>query len=464
MSFSASFYTFSKRINSTKQPSGTGTIHDIILKDGCSAINPTIALKLGQSDNPTAYNYCHISSFNRYYFISDWYYDNRQWFAKLTVDPLASWKTSIGSYSGYVLRAASAYDGDIVDMLYPAISDVTVIGNGASSAPNWVTSAGDGYYILGIMGKNNGQNGGAVTYYRATPAAMQTLCNYLLDTTHLGTIDDISEDLLKCIFNPLQYIVSCMWVPFTPIVTTGNKYVGWWDVSSAGIQPLGSTLKWELSVNYSIPKHPKAATRGNYLNMPPFSSYNLYAGAWGVIPINNSYLIGRTTLYTHLKVDLMTGSGKLSIEDSSGNILEEHFTQVGVPVQVGQNLINQGAVSGVVGGAFNTISSALTGNVGSMLESGLNTIGNAAALSQSVPATVGGNGSMTFENTWKLVGRFFDIADEDLASRGRPLCAARTLSNLAGYIQCSDADPEISCTDEEMAAIVNYLNSGFYME
>ena len=105
-----------------------------------------------------------------------------------------------------------------------------------------------------------------------------------------------------------------------------------------------------------------------------------------------------------------------------------------------------------------------TGNVGSMLESGLNTIGNAAALSQSVPATVGGNGSMTFENTWKLVGRFFDIADEDLASRGRPLCAARTLSNLAGYIQCSDADPEISCTDEEMAAIVNYLNSGFYME
>ena len=57
-----------------------------------------------------------------------------------------------------------------------------------------------------------------------------------------------------------------------------------------------------------------------------------------------------------------------------------------------------------------------------------------------------------------------DIADEDLASRGRPLCKAKTISSLSGYIMCSDADPDIACTDYELAQIVSYMNGGFYYE
>ena len=463
MSFNATFYTFSKKLNSTKQPSG-GSDYSIELKADSSIINPTIKLDVGQSGNPTAYNYCYIAAFNRYYWVSNWRWAERLWTAECKVDSMASWKSNIGSYTAYVIRSASAYNGNVIDLLYPTLSDVTITGSGASASPNWATSADDGYYIIGIMGKDNGQNGGAVTYYRASPSGMTALCNYMLDAANFSSVTDITEDLLKCIFNPLQYIVSCMWVPFTPIVVNGHPYVGWWECNVAGVNPLGSTLKWELSVNYNIPKHPKAATKGNYLNGAPFSQYTLYAGAWGVIPINSAYLMGQSTLYTHLKVDLMTGSGKLAIMDSSGNILEEHFAQVGVPIQVGQNLINQGAVGGVAGGAANTISSALTGNLGGMLSSGLNTIGSAAELSQSIPSTVGGNGSMTYDNQWKLIGKFMDIANEDNTSRGRPLCAARTISGLSGYIECADADPDIPCTDRELSEIITYMNTGFYYE
>ena len=60
MSFTATFYTFSKRINSTKQPTG-GSEYSIELKAGSSAINPTIRLDVGQSGNPTGYNYCYIA-------------------------------------------------------------------------------------------------------------------------------------------------------------------------------------------------------------------------------------------------------------------------------------------------------------------------------------------------------------------------------------------------------------------
>ena len=53
MSFNATFYTFSKKLNSTKQPSG-GSNYQIELKDSSGMLNPTIKLDVGQSGNPTA--------------------------------------------------------------------------------------------------------------------------------------------------------------------------------------------------------------------------------------------------------------------------------------------------------------------------------------------------------------------------------------------------------------------------
>ena len=68
MSFSATFYTFQKRINSTKQPTG-GSSYNIILKEGCSVNHPTIALDLGLASSPAALNYCYITEFGRYYWV-----------------------------------------------------------------------------------------------------------------------------------------------------------------------------------------------------------------------------------------------------------------------------------------------------------------------------------------------------------------------------------------------------------
>ena len=103
MSFAATFYTFRKKLNSTKQPSG-GSEYQIILKHGCSIIRPTISLDIGQAGNPTGYNYCYIPAFNRYYYVSDWIFENRLWTASLKVDALASFKTYIGSSNEFILR------------------------------------------------------------------------------------------------------------------------------------------------------------------------------------------------------------------------------------------------------------------------------------------------------------------------------------------------------------------------
>lgn len=459
MSFTATFYTFSKRINSTKQPSG-GSDYSIILKAGSSAVAPTIQLDIGQSGNPTSYNYCYIPAFSRYYWVSDWYWNNRLWEARCTVDPLASWKSNIGSYTAYVSRSASSYNLRVVDRYYPALARNTHEASIIESP--FTTNINNGCYIVGIQGKGSGGNGGAVTYYKATASGLKALVNYMLSGGY--EVEEISEELLKCIFNPLQYIVSCMWFPFDAATTSGSVDVGWWSAEVSGVNRLAS-LDYGTNLNFTIPKHPKAATRGQYLNLPPFASYKLEAGPFGVIPLDNFNLLDDTTLTCWWRVDYMTGSGRFCVQYRDKLIYESvHSAQIGVPIQLGQNMFNQGALMGAGSGLINAVQSAFTGNVAGELAGGLSAIGNAAACTQSVPSSVGSNGTLSFNNVFGLMADFLDIADEDLASRGRPLCAPRQLSGLTGFIMCEDADPEIPCTDQELSNIVNYLNSGFYYE
>lgn len=468
MSFTAMFYTFSKRINSTKQP-GSGTDYSITLKDRCSALDPVIQLQTGQSENPTAFNYCYIPTFGRYYWVR-WEWENRLWTAYCSHDAMASWKTYIGSYSGYVTRSASSHDGTIMDSYYPAKAAITETKNGATQDPSWSHDLNSGQFVIGVQGKSSGFNGGAVTYYAVSPSAVKSITDYLLDPQNL-TVTDISDDLLKCIFNPMQFIVSCMWYPFTvATLSSDNIQVGWWDITT----PAGSCKKlttgvYTRNLSFTVPKHPQAATRGSYLNMNPFSTYVLNAGPWGVIPINTQHVMDETSLSCELNVDLFTGSGRLSIvaKDVVGYV-ENHMAQIGVPIQLGQNMLNQGALTSIpndiVGGIGSAMSGRLLSGIAGSLVSGYSAISDIAALSQAIPQTIGSNGSMAFPAIFCIIGRFLTVVNEDNASHGRPLCQVKTLSSLSGYIMCEDADPAIPCTDVELKEIISYLNSGFYYE
>ena len=68
MSIKVKLWSFTKRENSTKIPTGTATEFDCVLKDDTSIVNPTIELS---ANNLTSYNYAQISDFGRYYFIRD---------------------------------------------------------------------------------------------------------------------------------------------------------------------------------------------------------------------------------------------------------------------------------------------------------------------------------------------------------------------------------------------------------
>ena len=125
---------------------------------------------------------------------------------------------------------------------------------------------------------------------------------------------------------------------------------------------------------------------------------------------------------------------------------------------------NQGALMSSLENTAGMTSAALSLQPVSMLTSGLAAIGDAAAVTQSIPSMMGSNGTRSFNNVFGIMADFLDIVDEDIADRGRPLCSQRTISTLSGYILCDDADPSVSCSDVELNEIVSYMNNGFFYE
>ena len=68
--FNVRFYTFAKEVNSTKIPSGDGTLIPCVANNRVNIISPVISLQrgLGGANSPVQYNYCYIQPFNRFYF------------------------------------------------------------------------------------------------------------------------------------------------------------------------------------------------------------------------------------------------------------------------------------------------------------------------------------------------------------------------------------------------------------
>lgn len=465
MAFNVTFYGFEKRINSTKRPTGGTTVAIQEIKAASSAVSPVFGFDFGQSGNPTAFNYAYVPEFHRYYFVSDWTWSGRLWWCSLRCDVLASYKEAIAATSCYVLRSSSSYDGRIIDGFYPTMAQCTQVMNTISGGAPFTDDMSNGSYVIGIQGKSAGDNGGAVTYYAGSESTMRALVNYMLQDAGTLEVDDISEQLLKCIFNPLQYVVSCMYFPFTVTkVNVNAPTFGWWNITGLSLQGLAG-YKWGQNYSFTIPKHPKAASRGEYLNMPPFSRYKLEAGPFGVIPLDNFNLIDDTTLSMLLYVDLITGTGRLSIKNR--DVLSDSFiatAQIGVPIQLGQNLLNQGALQSMGNNIHGMAASIVEGSVLGAAMTTTGTIMDAASLTQSVPSVLGSNGTLAFNNNWSLTGEFIDVVDDDNAENGRPLCKKVSISTLSGYVQCMNADPSIACTDTELSEVVSFMNSGFFYE
>lgn len=482
------FYTINKRTNSTALPQG-GQQYNIDLKDACSMIAPVIKLAVGIT-NLSAFNYCYLPDFNRYYFIRDWSYDRSLWFATLSEDVLATWRDRIGSSTQYILRSSAVYDGNVIDTLYPTKAGMTYTKN---NAPRIFDDAiGGGTYILSTVSQASGF--GCSTYWALGATAFEKLRKALLSNVDYLDIDasEISEGLTKALFNPYQYLISCHWCPF--IIDPGGAYstdsisVGWWWLSLDGSEGFildSNTDVYTITSNVSIPKHPQAAQRGNYLNLSPYSTYSLYYPPFGEIEIDPGAIINANTLWIKTVVDAYTGQGYLyvSTDEAGSNVVAVRQAQIGVQIPLAQisydtidsvgELVSTGvkAIYGAAKGIADNASEIvglLTGketDVGSVATDVASNIGDAAASNLVKSQYKGGAGSVAVYSTEPyILGQFMQIVDEDNDDRGRPLCQMRQISSIPGYIMVADPDVFLPATQAEIDTVKRYMASGFFFE
>ena len=453
------YSNFTKELNSTKQPSG-GTTLDVRLKDATSLLHPVFRVH----HYNTSHNYLKWN--NRYYYITDIVFNSDQECEyHCEVDAMASFKSQIGASTQYVVRSASEYNEGVIDNFYPILSAQFERATSSPQDPEWSTNIEDGQFVIGVVGDNASPNGGAVTYYAISPSGMRTITNYLLDIANYSSITDISGELLKCIFNPMDFIVSCMWFPFeVAYLGTEDISVGWWWITGVEAEKITDPV-YTRNLSFSVPQHPQASERGRYLNMKPFARYYVNAGPWGVVPIDNSLVIGEERAGFVMNIDLYTGTGRLSLIASDViAYTQDYVTQVGVPIQLGQNTLNQGAISGVAGGVSQVVTGALSGGHGAILGGTITSIASALDLSQAVSRTIGSNGTIAMNTMFRFVGEFMPVGEESVQKNGRPLCAPRRISSLSGYVQVLKADVDISGTPEEKSTIQSYMEGGFFYE
>lgn len=490
MSYTVTFWSFAKKDNSTKQPTATGTSFTCDVADGSGVLAPTIKLHTSYA-NPTAYTYAQISDFSRYYFVRNWRYDRGLWWADLAEDVLGTYKSSIGSLSMYVLRSSYEMDGRIVDTKYP-VKTGTALDTAQNNSNPFATAVSSGYFVVGII-NNDSSAIGVVSYYVFTNSEFRTFASFLLGSTaFLGSPPEVSDSLLKCLVNPTQYIVSCMWLPIAPsmggVVTSIN--VGWWTISGISAHRLSGYTRSGGSVTVSVPKHPDALTRGYYLLQEPYSRYYLDFPPFGAISLNANDLVDETLLDLGYDVDCITGIGRLDIKSGPtghrGTISIVH-AQIGVPVALAQNAPD---LTSAVQQTVETVSAATTyqptsGNTAvgrwineqyaraanytseqlSAATEQISNIANAVVASKLPLQVVGGNGGfMSGYFPIRLILTYAVLADDNTNEWGRPLCRTKQLSTIPGFIMCADADFEISCTETERGAIAGFLTGGFYYE
>lgn len=456
-----SFYTVSKPENSTMIPSGDplAVLSPVTVLDSFDVLNPSIPFRI--SGNPEAWNYCYIDDFRRWYWCR-WEYRQPLWHCICVVDPLASWKASIGGLSEYVLRSASAYDLYIVDNMYPITDDVSV--HQLTGADNLWTPE-NSVYVVGIVGS------GATQYYGFDSTGLDLFLRYILSDAYaldvLGVLQLATNPELKVQIRPLQYISSIVRIPKYQIGPAVNSIrVGEVDVSVAA---------WDISPGtfgvqflWSTEDHPQAS-RGRWLNSTA-TEYTVFVPGFGVISLDNDICGKASVIDGYMSVDLPTGHATLTISAHRGNdivIMSQLSGQIGIPYQIGQVIAPGYGIASYITDAINIVSPMAMGPVGygEAAKAGLAALGHAGQGRIPASNSVGAVGALdNLRGKTLFQQRFHLLAEEDIQHRGRPLCQRRRIDTLSGYVLCADVEVSIPCTSQEAEQIKSYMEGGFFYE
>ena len=484
MSVTASFYKLSKRKNSTKQPTGTGTDFSVDLKSGTSLLSPT--LLLNNSGKPD-YNY--FSFEGMYYFVTDIVsVRNDLWEIYGKVDSMATAKTNIQGTTAYVMYD-SISNTEIPDSRLPMKTTKNV--DAATVACPFVPDGG--CYILSLTGAHS-----TTGIYKVTPSQLaaliddvQTIKNNLFDPNNqpptppapptTSTIEseirfacDMIEYFAACIkwiFNAITYplaqlfgsgdipqnIRECKYIPFN-VGTTGSPttiYLGTFQTQ----QSLGKldTETVHRSVSVNIPWQ-----ASDYRRRSPYTEVYLYLPYIGMTKLSSENLVGQSSVDVAYTLALRDGSFICTVSSGS-EIIGQYSGNVGASVPIGVSNINLPKAAQAIAMG---VSAAVSQNLPAI---GMGAINFADALTPNFSCIggldgVAGIGTNQNITCYTVFHDTIAAPNSQLSTIGSPTMAPKSLSGLSGFCQCASAHVEADYPAPMLQEIDGYLNSGFFIE
>lgn len=454
---------FSKRKNSTKQPTG-GTQIDVVWKEDTSIDAPSVILK----GNNINIDYAYIADWGKYYHVNaPILLTNGLTQYDLEEDVLATHKTGIGSTKAMILRTSTGYNVWIPDDEVYVSTQKTLVRTVDDVSVGFAN--GTGCYMISVINEEGCATGFAAQYYDNS-TGIRALANQLMNSSFI-------QDVMQYSSNVSAGIVSLKWMPFdySAIVSSGFVTLENYKISNlvftgaSGYRITGNSYFLDGATTITIPWR----TDKDYREACPFTVAKLLIPMYGLIDINTSDLVGATSLYIQYRVDRSTGDVVVILNrDSAGEVLQTIQFNVAVEVPVATLTRNiGGAMSAISGGINNAIGIAAGNYVGGV--TGL--IANAASFalsangrSVSAKGALQGKAATAYGDKFQLllyVPHTLDPTNSDyIAVKGRPLQAVGQISNHPGYVLCENASVDIAGDAWEKEQINSYLNSGFYYE
>lgn len=470
--------------------SGVKTL-SCMLKEGSSIIRPVLIFERANVGH--SYNYVYISDFGRYYFVDDIVYENARIYYYCSVDVLATYKSTIGNSTQYVLRAAHTYNEYVIDQYYPTMTSLVQYSEDLGKPWSQYNHTGENqFWVVGVVSK------GGVLYYAFTEAQLNAFMTYLwseqfvLDMMDILHIDVVLNPQLKAAVDPISYLTCCIWFPFSmfandqqttpkfPSVTVeiGGKTT---SLSGYGVNVKEVTDKGDCVIDawYSLPSimpHPQSNDRGEYLNSPGFTDARLVLPPFGVFDYNAAELNQYDRLYALVTVDCTNGCGKLRVlgqvtdPDHVGQyltktVLTDVQSQIGVPLPITQIITPGLSVIDMTMRLGGAVASAFMGNFGGAAAGAASAIDSFYNSRVPRATNMGSRGNMAalyghayFEYTWRRV------APEDNTDNGRPLCEAYQLSTLPGFQLILNPHIHTTGTASEDDQINTFLETGYFYE
>lgn len=466
------YRNFNKKKNSTKRPDAGGISADVKLKSGCSTQSPIFLI----NGVDLAVNYVFWNDY--YYFIDEIILGNNNIYElHCSMDVLASWRGTIGNYTAFIERSASAYDVMVND---PYITPTQDIRNySAASTMVGTLFYGSGCFLIQVMSQDG------ITLY-----ASESLEPWgIIFNPSSYTMSDIAawiDSKISQAFDLDVYIGSVKWLPMNAsLLDDGSGVIG-----TLAIGPLHVTVPTTAGKRtYKCSDRLSREANITKISLPtsglPYTDFRLctnkftqwsgYFPGVGTVDLDSSIFgeaaITDRSIACDVQFDLVSGNICYNLTHGSNNARIAEFNgNASVDVPIGKASYNTSMqlgtfASGIAGVAASVATQNYIGAAAGAVGTVMTMADNAVNPQTSILSGGGGNkGELARHGSIIISYKTYGSRDIPLSSYGRPLYGWRQISTLSGFVKCNAASIDISGMGPEKDQVNMYLNSGFYYE